>query len=300
MTERHALAFGTMQFGGRANAAVSQAMFTACVEAGIRHFDTAWVYTDGASETLLGRFAKGLDLQIATKVGYEGGAGRANLTAQFDTSRKRLGRDAVDLLYLHRYDADTPLHETLSLFADWQTRGLIGRIGLSNFAAWQVMKAQAVARALGTRIDAIQPMYSLVKRQAEVELLPMAADQGMTVYSYSPLGGGLLTGKYTAGGAGRLTEDARYATRYGQTQMAAAAQGLARLAAELGTHPATLAVAWAKCHPSRPVPLISARSTDQLAPSLAAANYPMTAETYARIAALYPAPPPATDRTEEA
>lgn len=300
MTERNALAFGTMQFGGRANAAVSQTMFTACVEAGIRHFDTAWVYTDGASETLLGRFAKGLDLQIATKVGYEGGAGRANLTAQFDTSRKRLGRDAVDLLYLHRFDADTPLHETLSLFADWQTRGLIGRIGLSNFAAWQVMKAQAVARALGTRIDAIQPMYSLVKRQAEVELLPMAADQGITVYSYSPLGGGLLTGKYTAGGAGRLTEDARYATRYGQTQMAAAAQGLARLAAELDTHPATLAVAWAKCHPSRPVPLISARSTDQLAPSLAAANYPMTAETYARIAALYPAPPPATDRTEEA
>ena len=294
------LAFGTMQCGGRADAAQSMAMFHACYDAGIRHFDTAWIYTDGASETLLGEFARGHDIQIATKVGYTGGSGRANLTAQFDTSRKRLGRDGVDLLYLHRFDPKTPLAETLELLAEWQSRGMIARIGLSNFAAWQVMKAQAVAASFGTRIEAIQPMYSLVKRQAEVELLPMVADQGITAYTYSPLGGGLLTGKYAAGGAGRLTEDSRYAARYGRSEMAVAAEGLARLAEDLGTHPATLAVAWAKSHPARPVPLISARETGQLAPSLAAADYPMTAETYARIAALYPAPPPATDRTEEA
>lgn len=294
------LAFGAMQCGGRADATQSMAMFHACFDAGLRHFDTAWIYTDGASETLVGQFAKTHDIQIATKVGYTGGAGRANLTAQFDTSRQRLGRDAVDLLYLHRFDPDTPLTETLSVFADWQSRGLIARIGLSNFAAWQVMKAQGVAASLGTRIDAIQPMYSLVKGQAEVEILPMAADQGITAYTYLPLGGGLLTGKYAAGGAGRLTEDSRYAARYGRDDMASAAQGLALLADELGTNAATLAVAWAKCHPARPVPLISARNTEQLAPSLAAANYPMTAETYARIGALYPSPPPATDRTEEA
>lgn len=297
---QHPLAFGAMQCGGRADAAQSMAMFDACYAAGIRHFDTAWIYTDGASETLVGQFAKAHDIQIATKIGYTGGAGRANLAAQFDTSRRRLGCDHIDLLYLHRFDPDTALQETLEVFADWQSRGLIARIGLSNFAAWAVMKAQGVAAALGTRIDAIQPMYSLVKRQAEVELLPMAADQGITAYTYSPLGGGLLTGKYAAGGAGRLTEDSRYAARYSQGAMAAAAEGLARLAAEIGTHPATLAVAWAKCHPARPVPLISARNTEQLAPSLAAADYPMTAETYARMAALYPAPPPATDRTEEA
>ncbi|MFZ9199216.1 MAG: aldo/keto reductase [Paracoccaceae bacterium] len=294
------LAFGAMQCGGRADAAQSMAMFHACYAAGLRHFDTAWIYTDGASETLLGQFARTHEIQIATKVGYSGGAGRANLVAQFDTSRRRLGRDGVDLLYLHRFDPDTPLVETLTVFAEWQSRGLIARIGLSNFAAWAVMKAQGVAASLGTRIDAIQPMYSLVKRQAEVELFPMAADQGITAYTYSPLGGGLLTGKYSAGGAGRLTEDSRYAARYGRSEMAVAAEGLARLAAELGTHPATLAVAWAKCHPAGPVPLISARNAEQLAPSLAAADYPMTAETYARIAALYPAPPPATDRTEEA
>ena len=293
------LAFGAMQCGGRADAAQSMAMFDACLEAGIRHFDTAWGYTDGASETLVGRFAQDHDIQIATKVGYVGGAGRANLTAQFDTSQRRLNAP-VDLLYLHRFDPDTPLGETLETFARWLSDGLIARIGLSNFAAWAVMKAQAVAASLGTKIDAIQPMYSLVKRQAEVELLPMAADQGFTAYTYSPLGGGLLTGKYSAGQPGRLTEDARYAARYNVDAMGQAASGLAELGAELGIHPATLAVAWAKCHPSRPIPLISARNIGQLAPSLAAADYPMTAETYARIAALYPSPAPATDRTEEA
>lgn len=276
------------------------AMFHACYDAGLRHFDTAWVYTDGASETLLGQFAKGRTLEVATKIGYSGGAGRANLTAQFDTSRRRLGLDAVDLLYLHRFDPDVALEDSLETLAAWQAKGLIRRIGLSNFAAWQVMKAQAVAQRLGTKIDAIQPMYSLVKRQAEVEILPMAADQGITAYTYSPLGGGLLSGKYASGGAGRLTEDLRYAARYAPDFMARAAADLAALAADLGTHPATLAVAWAKCHPSQPIPLISARNTSQLAPSLAAAEYPMTAETYARIAALSPAPPPATDRLEEA
>lgn len=293
------LAFGTMQCGGRADEVASDAMFQACFDAGLRHFDTAWVYTDGRSETLLGRFAKGRDFQIATKIGYDGGAGRANLAAQFDTSRRRLGAP-VDLLYLHRFDPDTPLEDSLETLALWQQQGLIARIGLSNFAAWQVMKAQEVAHSLGTRIDAIQPMYSLVKRQAEVEILPMAADQGITAYTYSPLGGGLLSGKYAAGGAGRLTEDSRYAARYAPDFMAQAAADLAALAADLDTHPATLAVAWAKCHPAHPIPLISARNVLQLAPSLAAADYLMTAETYARIAALSPAPPPATDRLEEA
>ncbi len=293
------LAFGAMQCGGRADAAQSMAMFAACHAAGLRHFDTAWVYTDGRSETLVGQFARTHDIQVATKIGYEGGAGRGNLTAQFETSRQRLNCP-VDLLYLHRFDAETPLEESLECFVRWQSDGLIARIGLSNFAAWQVMKAQAIAHRLGTRIDAIQPMYSVVKRQAEVELLPMAADQGITAYCYSPLGGGLLSGKYAAGGVGRLTEDTRYAARYAPDYMKTAAANLAALAAELGTHPATLAVAWAKCHPTGPVPLISARSALQLSPSLAAAEYPMNKETYARISALVPAPAPATDRLEEA
>lgn len=301
MTTPSPLAFGCMQFGGRADPAASRALYDACRAAGIAHFDTAHVYTDGQSEHLLGQFAKGDAISIATKVGYDGGGGRANLTRQFDESRRRLGVDGVDLLYLHRFDPDTSLEETLSLFVEWQQAGRIARIGLSNFAAWQVMKAQAVLARFGSRVDVIQPMFNLVKRQAEVELLPMCADQGIAVYAYSPLGGGLLTGKYASGGAGRLAEDHRYAARYAPEAMHMAAKGLADIAMERGTHPATLAVAWVMSCPITPViPLISARSTDQLSPSLAALNFAMTPDLRARLSALYPAPPPATDRLEEA
>ena len=298
----HTAAFGCMQFGGRADEAASRAMFDACLAAGVTHFDTAFGYTDGASETLLGRFAAPLRerLYIATKAGYDGGAGRANLLEQFNASRRRLRMDAVDLLYLHRFDPDTPLEETVETFARLQSDGLIRHIGLSNFAAWQVMKAQAIAARMGTRIDAIQPMYNLVKRQVEVELLPMAADQRIAVFSYSPLGGGLLSGKYAAGEEGRLSHDARYATRYGQPAMHAAASGLAALGAELGIAPATLAVAWVLANPLRPKPILSARSAAQLAPSLAALTLALDPDLYAPLSALYPAPPPATDRLEEA
>ncbi|MBB95677.1 MAG: aldo/keto reductase [Rhodobacteraceae bacterium] len=294
-------AFGTMQFGGTADAAASRAMFEACRAAGIVHFDTAYLYTDGASETLLGALA-GPDrdaLLIATKVGYAGGASAANMRAQFDISRQRLGLDMVDALYLHRFDPDTDLRETMACFAELKSQGLIRYVGLSNFAAWQVVKAAWIAAEFDMAIDLVQPMYSLVKRQAEVEILPMCAGLGITAATYSPLGGGLLTGKYLSGGSGRLSEDARYAARYAPGWMAEAAAGLTALAREMTTHPATLAVAWAAAHPTAPVPILSARSTAQLEPSLAALSTPMPAELYARIAALSPAPPPATDRIEE-
>ena len=294
------MAFGTMQFGGRADAQASAAMFDACLGAGVTHFDTACGYNDGASEEILGRLAAPHEgrLYIATKVGYVGGGGRANMTAQFDGSRRRLGMDTVDLLYLHRYDPDTPMEETIETFADFQSCGLIAQIGLSNFPAWAVMKAQGVAQRLGTKIDAIQPMYNLVKRQAEVEILPMAADQGIAVYSYSPLGGGLLTGKYAAGGGGRLAEDPRYNARYAAPAAHKAAAGLAQLAREVGIDAATLAVAWVM---ARGVcPIVSARDAVQLAPSLAALNCTLSPDLMARITALSTTPPPATDRTEEA
>lgn len=302
MDTQFPLAFGCMQFGGRADEVASRAMYDAAREAGVVEFDTAFGYTDGNSERLLGQFAKGDDaVRIATKVGYEGGAGRANLSAQFSQSLQRLGVERVDLLYLHRFDAGTSLEETFSLFVEWQQAGRIGRIGVSNFAAWQVMKTQGVLARFGSRVDVIQPMYNLVKRQAEVEILPMCADQGIGVRAYSPLGGGLLTGKYAAGGAGRLDQDVRYATRYGVPAMHQAAAGLAALAAEVGVHPATLAVAWVMgCGIAPVIPLISARDAAQLAPSLAAAGFAMDDGLRARLSALYPAPPPATDRIEEA
>ncbi len=293
--------FGTMQFGGKADEAASAALFEASLDAGITHFDTAWVYTDGRSEEILGRLMRGRDdLYIATKVGYIGGAGRSNMLKQFDECRTRLQRDAVDLLYLHVFDPNTDLRETIDCFAWLQAQGSIRHIGLSNFAAWQVMKAQAIAAEYDTRIDVLQPMYNLVKRQAEVELLPMCEDQGIAACTYSPLGGGLLTGKYSAGGAGRLREDDRYAARYGQAAMQEAAAGLAEVAGREGVHPATLAVAWAAACPHGVQPILSARSSAQLEPSLAGMGYEMSAELYEELCALMPAPPPATDRSEEA
>jgi len=296
------LTFGTMQFGGNADAAASAAMYEAARAAGITHFDTAHVYTGGASEEILGRLiAPERDkLIIATKVGYSGGAGRQNLLAQFDISRARLGIDCVDILYLHRFDPETELAETMDAFATLKARGQIAHLGLSNFAAWQVMKAQTIAARFDLTVSIFQPMYSLVKRQAEVEILPMCIDQGIEIAPYSPLGGGLLTGKYAKGGTGRLTQDSRYGARYGLAWMHQAAESLAQLAQEIGTDPATLAVAWAMHHESRPRPIVSARSAAQLAPSLAALGFEMTEGLRDRLSALAPAPPPATDRIEEA
>lgn len=296
------LTFGTMQFGGRADATQSRAMFDAARAAGITHFDTAYVYNGGASETLLGDMIQDErdSLIIATKAAYEGGSSRENILTGFATSQKRLGLDMVDILYLHRFDDHTPLQETFDALATLKHAGKIRHIAVSNFAAWQVMKAQAVAAQFEVAIEMVQPMHSLVKRQAEVEIFPMCVDQGLEIVPYSPLGGGLLTGKYARGETGRLTEDAMYAARYNVDWMREAAANLARMAQDLGTEAATLAVAWAMAHPARPRPIVSARSAAQLGPSLAALDFDMTADLYAQITALSVTPPPATDRIEEA
>ena len=296
------MCFGCMQFGGTADTSSSRAMFDACREAGINFFDTAHTYTGGGSEEILsGLIQQDRDaLIVATKAGYTGGSSSENVRKQFDESRSRLNLDTVDILYLHRWDPTTPLQETFETLCEFQSQGKIRHIGVSNFAAWQVMKAQAVAEQLGTRIDVIQPMYSLIKRQAEVELFPMALSEDIAVAPYSPLGSGLLTGKYQTGGEGRLSTDKRYAARYGQTWMAETAQALSALAREWGTDPATLAVAWAAKHPAVSAPIISGRNAKQLEPSLNALSVCLTVEQYAQIEALSARPAPATDRLEEA
>ena len=297
------LCFGAMQFGNAASARDSEEMFDACRAVGLTFFDTAHAYTGGASETLLGQFAASEreSLVIATKAAYTGGSSRDNILSSFDVSRKRLKMDSVDILYLHRWDADTPLEETFEALAALQSDGLIRYIGVSNFAAWQVMKAQAVAETFGTRIDILQPMYSLVKRQVEVEILPMAQSEGLAVASYSPLGGGLLTGKYaTGGGDGRLTTDHRYAARYQPDWMHSAARGLMELAEASNVSPATLAVAWVARNPGITAPIVSARNAQQLQVSLLAEEFEMSDDIYDQIAALAPMPAPATDRLEEA
>jgi aryl-alcohol dehydrogenase-like predicted oxidoreductase len=296
------LAFGTMQFGGRADAAASRAMFDACITAGITHFDTAYVYNDGASEKLLGAMLGDQRdrLIIATKAAYAGGGSKKNITETFEVSRQRLDMEMVDILYMHRFDPHTDLHDSMEAFAELKAAGKIRYVGVSNFAAWQVVKAIGIAAKFDLTIDILQPMYSLVKRQAEVEILPMCADQNVACAPYSPLGGGLLTGKYTQqGSGGRLTEDDRYAARYGLEWMHETARGLADVAKDIGVDAATLAVAWAARHPMGPTPIISARSPEQLVPSLAAMEYRMDDALYERISKLSPTPPPATDRLEE-
>lgn len=296
------LCFGAMQFGGTADDTASRGMFEACREAGLNFFDTAYVYTDGQSEEMLGRYAQAErdKLLIASKAAYDKPSTRATILDSFETSCKRLGMDVIDLLYLHRFDPTTPLEESFEALAELQSVGKIRYIGISNFAAWQVVKANHVAAQFGTRVDVLQPMYNLVKRQAEVEILPACIDQGIAVCPYSPLGGGLLTGKYAGGGAGRLEDDHRYKARYGVDWMHATAAALPDVAQAHGTTAPTLAVAWVAKHPGVTAPIISARSVEQLEPSLAAMEFEMSDDLYGEVTALSQAPAPATDRLEEA
>lgn len=297
------LCFGTMQFGGKADIVASQSMYEDCRTAGINFFDTAYVYTGGQSEAMLGRFvqAERDDVLVATKAAYDKPSTKANVLQSFEESRDRMKVDMIDLLYLHRFDPTTSLQESFEALAELREDGLIRYIGISNFAAWQVMKAAQVARDMGTTVDVLQPMYSLVKRQAEVEILPACADQSIAVVPYSPLGGGLLTGKYaTEDAAGRLIDDTRYNARYNVAWMHEAAAALPNIAAEHGTDAATLAVAWVAKNPSIAAPIISARSSEQLAPSMAALDFEMSDTLYDQLTALSQTPAPATDRLEEA
>ncbi len=293
--------FGTMQFGGNADQSASASMFDDCLEAGINFFDTAYVYTEGRSETILGGLARDRadDLFIATKCASNNGARRTTILAEFDESRKRLGMDRVDLLYLHQWNENDPLEETFETLAGLIDAGQIRHIGISNFSAWQTMKSQAVAKTFGIEIAMLQPMYNLVKRQVEVEILPMAASEGFAVCPYSPLGGGLLTGKYVTGKEGRLNTNKMYTKRYGQDWMHQSAADLAELANEVGMSPTTLAVAWVARNPAVTAPIISARSSEQLRPSLDAMTVTLDDELYQRMSDLSPRPAPATDRTDE-
>ncbi|MGE3628978.1 MAG: aldo/keto reductase [Sandaracinaceae bacterium] len=304
------LALGTMPFGGDADEPTSAAIYGQARDAGINYFDTADVYNHGESERILGRLCAGHrdEIVIATKAYFPTGDGvndrsasRFHLVRALEKSLVRLGTDRVDVFFVHRFDDVTPLEETLETLERLADAGKVLYPAVSNFAAWQVMKAIGIQARRGfSKIVALQPMYNLVKRTAEIELLPMAASEGLAVTPYSPLGGGLLSGKYgdtMSSAPGRLSTNAMYQRRYEGTL--GLAQAFAGLARELGIHPVTLAIAWVGHHPAVTAPLIGARNVEQLTPALAAADLELDHETYARVAALVPAPPPATDRNEE-
>lgn len=290
-----------MQFGRTADEDNAREMFEVCIDAGINLFDTAFSYTGGESERILGKLVAPMadNILVATKAPNDRPPSVDNLRASYEESRKRLGIDQIDLYYLHRFDAETELEETFGTLAEMQSQGMIRYIGVSNFAAWQIMKAQAVCGKFGTQIDACQPMYNLVKRQVEVEILPACEDQGISVCPFSPLGGGLLTGKYVDGTAGRLNDDSTYAARYGQPWMHETARGLSALSKNFEIPSTTLAVAWVAQHSAVTSALISARNASQLQPSLDAMDLKLSDELYAEITELSPTPAPATDRSEE-
>jgi len=312
------LCFGTMTFGSEADQAESARLFAAARDAGINFFDCANVYGAGAAEEILGALAAPCrdEIVLTTKVGFRtgpdanaAGASRRAIIQEAERSLRRLGTDRIDLYFIHTFDPDTPMEETLRALEDLTRAGKILHAGVSNWAAWQAQKALGIAALKNfAPIACLQPMYNLVKRQAEVEILPMAAAEGLGVICYSPMGGGFLSGKYAAAdpargtaekAAGRIAENPRYAARYGEPSYLETARRFAELAAELGTAPATLAVAWVAANPAVTCPIVGARNMDQLRTVLPAADYPMTAELYARISALSPTPPPATDRNDE-
>ena len=307
------LCFGAMSFGGDAPPETAHRLYQRCREAGINFFDVADVYASGRSEEILGQcIAPERDKVIVTSKAYfptdktapnARGASRRHLMLACEASLRRLGTDYIDLYFIHRFDDHTDLHETLRALDDLVTQGKVVYLGASNFAAWQVAKALGISAREGwAKFICLQPMYNLVKRIAEVEILPMALSERLAVIPYSPLAGGLLTGKYAGASrpeVGRFLENAMYQKRYGDELTHEVANRFADFARERGCSPAALAVAWVGAHPAVTAPIIGARNLDQLEDVLSAADIDMTADLYDEIAALSPAPPPATDRSEE-
>jgi len=306
------LCLGTMPFGTEADEQESARMFHRAREAGINFFDTANVYGQGRSEEILGGLIADCrdEVVLTTKVHFPmgedvnaRGLSRRNVVRSAEASLRRLGTDWIDFYFVHSFDERTPIEETLRALDDLQRQGKILHPAVSNWAAWQIATALGLsARAALARFQLIQPMYNLVKRQAEVEILPLAQSAGLGVIPYSPLGGGLLTGKYGADRrpeSGRLVDNERYRQRYGRDSDYEVAGRFTEFARELGVRPAALAVAWVMAHPGVTAPIIAGRDLAQLEGSLAALEVDMTDELRARVDALSPTPPPATDRAEE-
>ena len=306
------LCYGTMSFGGDADEAASEAMFHRCREAGINFFDCANTYAGGRSEEILGGLIASCrqEVVITSKVYFPTGedvnargASRYNIMNSIEGSLRRLKTDHLDVYFIHRFDDMTPLEETLRALDDLVRQGKILYPAASNFAAWQVAKALGISAREGwARFKVLQPMYNLVKRQAEVEILPMAQSEHLGVISYSPLGGGLLTGKYGTAArpaSGRLVESQMYKTRYGADWIYDVAERFTNFARQHGYEPAGLAVAWVAGHPAMTAPIIGSRNLEQLNGSLKALEIEMTPELRAEVSALSPEPPPATDRNDE-
>ena len=306
------LCMGTMTFGREADKAAAKDIFNRCRDVGINFFDCANVYNEGRAESILGELISNCrnELVVSSKFGSPMGTGynaqggsRRHLISSLEASLKRLNTDHLDIYFLHRFDEHTPLEETLRALDDVVAQGKVRYTGVSNFAAWQIANALGISACHSwTSFDCIQPMYNLIKRQAEVEILPLARSEKLGVITYNPLGGGMLSGKYTKdrqSGSTRLADDDMYQKRYGEDWMSDTTRRFIRFAEEHGYHPVSLAVAWVSHHPVVTAPILGARNVDQLEDALRSVDIQLSPELYAEICGLTPTPPSATDRSEE-
>jgi aryl-alcohol dehydrogenase-like predicted oxidoreductase len=283
------LCLGAMTFGREADEATSQAILDRFLDAGGNFVDTADVYSDGVSEQITGRAlgAKRDAVVLATKVRFATGPGpndvgssRRHIRLGVEASLRRLNTEWIDLYQLHCWDARTPLEETVSTLDDLVHEGKVRYVGASNFAAWHLATALGIAELHGWEpFVSLQPEYSLITRDIERELLPLCRARGLAVLPWSPLGGGILTGKY------RPNEDLPTGTRGGDTDEPITftyrlddrawriVDAVGKVAADTGKTPAQVALNWVACRSGVTAPIIGVRNLDQLEDNLAAVGW---------------------------
>jgi aryl-alcohol dehydrogenase-like predicted oxidoreductase len=292
------LCLGTMTFGQDwgwgSDKEESRAVFRAFAEAGGNFLDTANLYTNGTSETLVGEFVKG-DREkwvIATKYSLNTRPGdvnacgnhRKNLFQAVEASLKRLGTDYIDLLWLHLWDSLTPIEEVMRAFDDLVRMGKVLYIGISDSPAWIVSQGNTLATLRGwTPFIGLQIEYSLKERTPERELLPMAKALNIGVTAWSPLGGGVLTGKYNQPNPvdGRLSMTDQPFQIFDRDLKIA--ETVLEIAREIEKSPAQVALNWLRNRPNAVIPIIGARKLSQLQDNLACVDFNLTGEQLQRL-----------------
>jgi aryl-alcohol dehydrogenase-like predicted oxidoreductase len=300
-----ALTMGTMTFGGKGafasvgSTAVDEAreQIDVCLDHGVNLIDTADVYSEGASEEIVGQVVKGRrdNVLLATKVRFpigegpnDGGLSRHHIIRGCEASLRRLGTDYIDLYQVHEWDGVTPLEETLSALDHLIVSGKVRYVGASNYSAWHLMKALGVSEREGLpRFVSQQIYYSLQAREAEYELVPLSLDQGLGILVWSPLAGGLLTGKYRRGheppGGSRHLSDWGEPPVYDENRLYDVVDVLVEVAESRNTSPAAVALAYTLAKPGVTSVIIGARTLDQLSANLAAADLVLADEDFARL-----------------
>ena len=299
-----ALSFGAGTFGGQGplfsawgatDTAGARRLIDICRDAGVNLFDTADVYSNGASETILGEALKGVrqEVLISTKTALPMGDGPADwgtsgarLLKSVDAALSRLQTDHIDLLQLHAFDAKTPIEEVLKALDDLARAGKVRYVGVSNFSGWQLMKSLAVADRRGyPRYVANQTYYSLVGRDYEWELMPLGLDQGVGAMIWSPLGWGRLTGKVRRDqpipADSRLHKTAQWGPPVDDERLYRVVDALDVVAAETGRSLPQIAIAWLLSRPTVSSVIIGARTESQLRDNLGAIGWTLSPEQIA-------------------